>query len=286
MTAEYTPIPVLDHIAPLSRAYKAWLCDIWGVLHNGVAYFPDPIDACINFRRQGGTVILITNAPRPAGPILEQLDGLRVPHDAYDAVVTSGDATLALLRKHLHRPMFHLGPERDESLFAGLDVRRVPAEQASLVLNTGLFDDTTETPDDYADLLAGFRARNLPMICANPDIKVQRGTQIIYCAGALAEAYAKLGGEVIYTGKPFPAIYELAVAKVRELRGGNVAASEILAIGDGVYTDIAGAANFGLDAVYVASAVHMDGGELDAHTLAGLFAQDFQPVAALAKLVW
>jgi HAD superfamily hydrolase (TIGR01459 family) len=289
MPDEKTSIPIIEHIAPLSHSYGAWLCDIWGVLHNGVAYFPDAVEACINFRRQGGTVIFLTNAPRPAPPILEQLDSLHVPREAYDTIVTSGDVTLGLLRQNLHRPMFHIGPTRDESIFEGLDMRRVPPDAAEFVLNSGLFDDDVETVEDYAELLAKLKARNLPMICANPDMMVQRGSKLIYCAGALADAYAKLGGEVVYTGKPYRQIYELAVAKVRELRGANFPVSHILAIGDGVKTDILGAAEFGLDAVYIASAVHLEGGTagLDADTIAGLFAGlNFRPVAALSRLTW
>jgi HAD superfamily hydrolase (TIGR01459 family) len=284
---EKTPVPILENIAPLAHAYSAWLCDIWGVLHNGVAYFPDAVEACVQFRRQGGTVVLLTNAPRPSAPILEQLDCLDVPHDAYDAVITSGDVTRSLLQQNLHRPLFHLGPERDETIFDGLDVRRVQADAAHFVLNTGLFDDDTETPDDYAEMLAQFHARNVPMICANPDVMVQRGSTLIYCAGALADAYARLGGEVIYTGKPYRRIYELAMTKVCELRGEDVALSRVLAIGDGVHTDIEGAAHFGIDPVYISSAVHLKSAQLDTAAVTSLFTgMDFKPVAAQARLAW
>lgn len=220
-----------------------------------------------------------------------QLDQIGVRNDAYDAILSSGDATRELIREYAGRAIYHLGPERDLAIFAGIDVTRMGAGQedrAEVVVCTGLFDDTTETPSDYAQLLERFRRRGLPMICANPDIKVERGGQVVFCAGALAEAYRELGGDVSLVGKPYKPIYDMAFAHLADLRGRDVSRKRTLAIGDGVKTDIAGATAAGVRAVYVASRVHMgDGAALEPAVLEALFPEEeARPVAAMAELVW
>ena len=168
-------IPLIEHFGPLVRDYDVLLCDVWGVVHNGIVAFTEACDALARFRGAGGTVILITNAPRASAAVQPILDRLAVPHEAYDAIVSSGDVTRGIVASRLQERVFHLGPERDLSIFAGLDVTLAPAESADYAVCSGLFDDTRETPDDYRELLAAMRARSLFMVCANPDIVVERG---------------------------------------------------------------------------------------------------------------
>lgn len=280
------PIPILGSIASLASGRDVWLTDIWGVIHNGVTPFAPACEACTQFRLGGGTVLLLSNAPRPADSVAAQLDRIGVPRFAYDSILSSGDAARALVSGFAKSPVFHLGPERDLALFDGAGVTLAPPEEAMAVCCTGLFDDEIETPDDYAELLAGLAARKLPMICANPDITVARGDRIIYCAGALAANYEALGGAVSYAGKPYLPIYDMAFARIEQLKGAPVPRERILAIGDGITTDIKGAAAAGIDSVYVASGVHAPGG-LSGETLAELFPDaSIRPMAALPALAW
>jgi HAD superfamily hydrolase (TIGR01459 family) len=295
MTLNPPEIPVIASIAAIGSGYRAWLVDIWGVMHNGHRAFAAAVAATQAFREQGGIVVFLSNSPRPSPGVQEQLSRLGVPPSCYDATVTSGDLTRHELGKHKHPRVFHLGPERDLPIFAGLDVTLVPREDAELIVCSGLFDDDTETPDDYVKLLKELAARNLPMICANPDHLVERGDKLVYCAGALAAIYEQLGGNVVYAGKPHAPIYELALETIVSLAGRAVSKHEVLAIGDGVHTDIAGAAGFGIDAVFVASGLHVpanSGGEagaeaLDRGHLAELFVQaKGRPLATMRALAW
>lgn len=210
----------------------------------------------MRFRENGRAIVILTNAPRPSSIIPAQLDRLGLPREAYDAVITSGDATRAEIERRLPAPAYRIGPEKDDPLFEGLDIEFAPLEKATFIICTGLQDDHREAPEDYHDVLARAVRRNLPMICANPDIVVNWGGRMIWCAGALAEIYAGLGGEVVYGGKPHAPIYRLARAAVADVLGAAPDKSRILAIGDGVKTDIAGANKEGVDAIFVAG----DGG--------------------------
>jgi len=282
-------IPVIDGIVQMSADYQLMLCDVWGVLHNGRDVFAGAIEACGAFRAAGGTVVLISNSPRPCGPLIEQLDGLGVPRDVYDAVVTSGDVTRSHLSERGGARVFHLGPERDKGIFEGLDVVFAEPDDAEIVVCSGLFDDTSETPDDYGDMLSRLRDRALVMICANPDLMVERGETLVYCAGALAQAYERLGGEVIYAGKPHLPIYQRALAQGANARGGDVPLACVVAIGDGLETDMVGAARAGIDALFVASGLHVAerDGQLDEGVVRGLFAgHAVKPIAALSSLRW
>ncbi|MBC8013200.1 MAG: TIGR01459 family HAD-type hydrolase [Methyloceanibacter sp.] len=288
-------IPVIDSIKDLGSRYAAWLVDIWGVMHNGHRAFPRAVAAARSFREKGGIVVLLSNSPRPSPSVQEQLRRLGVPDDGYDATVTSGDLTRHELAKHDGAIVFHLGPERDMPIFQGLAVKLGRPEEAELVVCSGLIDDETETPDDYIGLMRALAARKLPMICANPDHLVERGDQLVYCAGALASLYEKEGGRVIYAGKPHAPIYLLALEKLSELAGHAVPRTEVLAIGDGINTDIAGAARFGIGSVFVASGLHVppnSGGDAGAETLGGrhlaeLFAgAKGRPLGAMRALVW
>jgi HAD superfamily hydrolase (TIGR01459 family) len=288
MTLGAETIPVLSSIEQLGSSYAAWLVDIWGVMHNGVRAFPDAVDATRRFRERGGVVVLLSNSPRPSAELQRQLRSLGVVDQSYDATVSSGDLTRHELAEHAGARVFHLGPERDLPIFAGIDVTRVDAADAELIVCTGLFDDETETPEDYELLLKELADRKLTMLCANPDHLVERGHRLVYCAGALAQIYAEDGGEVIYAGKPYRPIYELAEETIAELAGRKVTRGEILAIGDGIRTDMAGAADFGLDAVFVASGLHVGpGGQgLDDRRLTELFEGRKPPRAAMPALAW
>lgn len=280
------PVPILTSIADLAPTRDVWLTDVWGVIHNGVMPFASACDACARFRLAGGTVILLSNAPRPAESVAAQLDRIGVPRFAWDAILTSGDAARALVGAYAGKCVFHLGPERDLPLYDGLPVTLAEAADAEAVSCTGLFDDEIETPADYAGLLAGLAQRNLPMVCANPDLTVERGSKIVYCAGALAAEYAAKGGSVAYAGKPYLPIYDMAFAMITQLKQREVPRERILCIGDGLRTDITGAAAAGLDSVFIASGVHVSEG-LTSEALAQLFpTPDIRPIAAMPALAW
>jgi HAD superfamily hydrolase (TIGR01459 family) len=279
-------IPIQSSISAAAPDSLAWLVDIWGVLHNGARAFPAACEACRTFRGKGGIVVLISNAPRPFTAVVPHLTSLGVPADAYDTGVTSGDVTRGLLEAWRGRRVLHIGPERDLGIFTGLGITLAAAEGAEAVVCSGFYDDTKETPADYADLFEGLLARRLPMICANPDIKVERGGELVWCAGALAADYQAKGGEVVYAGKPYLPIYQRALGIIDALAGRPVNKDGVLAIGDGLETDLRGAYAAGLPSVFIASAIHAPGG-LSADVLRDLFAaRPFAPVAALPALAW
>lgn len=242
-------------LGEIAARYDLILCDVWGVVHNGVAAHKAAADALARFRAGGGRVVLVTNAPRRSSHVRGQLARYGVPADAFDGVVSSGDVTMHLIGDAPGK-LFHLGPKKDRNLFDGAEQRLVGEEEAEGVVCSGLYDDATETPADYAPMLARFRARNLPLICANPDIVVEMGDRLVYCAGALARDYAALGGKTQTAGKPHRPIYQAAVALAQDLAGREFARDRMLAIGDGLPTDIAGAAAFGIDAIYVSAGIH------------------------------
>ena len=264
------------------------LSDIWGVVHNGLAAFPDACQALHNFRQQGGTVILITNAPRPADSVQRQLRKLEVADEIYDAIVSSGDLTRHFVADHPGQKMFWIGPERDNSIYRGLDPVLSPLEQADYIVCTGLFDDETESAENYRAMLLQARERRLTLVCANPDIVVERGDRLIYCAGAVAELYLELGGEVIFYGKPHRPIYERAIALASERRGHAVELNRVLAIGDSVRTDLAGAQGFGIDCLFVTRGIHSEEfagiEQLDPASVRELFGHP--PRALMRELKW
>lgn len=273
-------LPRISGLGLLAGLYDAVLCDIWGVVHNGVTAHAGAVDALTRFRSGGGRVVLISNAPRPAGEVEKMLAALDVPRAAWDAIVTSGDMTRLLLQARAGQAMYHLGPARDRAVFDGIAVRLTQPEDAAFVLCTGLFDDDKEEPESYRDALALLRQRGLDMICANPDLVVERGGRLVYCAGALAQLYETLGGRVIYAGKPHLPIYEHAL----EVLGAD--SRRVLAIGDSVRTDLAGAAGAGLDALFIIGGIHAgeDGGE---EALVRMFQEaGVAPQAVLDRLRW
>lgn len=276
---------ILTGLREIASGHDALVCDVWGVLHNGDKANLPACAALKTFKEKHGPVILLTNAPRPVGDVEELfVKKYGVPLDCYDAIVTSGVATRDDLEKRTKSgrlSMLHLGPERDRGIFEGLNIETVDAERAQIVLCSGLYDDEKETPADYVSLLEKMKARKLAMICANPDWVVQRGGKLVYCAGALANEYEKIGGEVIYYGKPKTAIYEYVRAAAK-------GAKKLLAIGDGMHTDIKGANAAGIDALFIADGVHgEDVAEMTERHMGELFAKaGVHAKAAMRALVW
>jgi HAD superfamily hydrolase (TIGR01459 family) len=286
------PILSADGLAALAAGRRLILSDVWGVVHNGIAAHPAACDALARFRAGGGIVVMVSNAPRPHPSVIAQLELLGVPPTAYDAVVTSGDVTVGLMRERKGQRVFHIGADKDEPLFEAEPAERVPLERADYIVCSGLANDEVETLDDYREVLAAGRARGLRMICANPDLLVERGHRLIVCAGTLADHYASLGGEVTHAGKPFLPIYRAAMALAEAIAGRAIAPAETLAIGDALRTDVAGAAALGVDCLFLAAGIHAgellaaDGG-VDGGALARLVARSgAAPRHVAARLVW
>ncbi|WP_372425383.1 TIGR01459 family HAD-type hydrolase [Salinarimonas chemoclinalis] len=286
-------VAFIPGFSAIAERYDVVLCDVWGVVHNGLAAYPGASDALTRFRCAGGTVILVSNAPRPGVTVMDQLDRLAVPRTAYDDVVTSGDLTRMAVEARLSDPVFHIGPQRDRPIFDGLPVRFAQAEDAAYVVCSGLWDDRAETPDDYRPLFARLRERALPMICANPDIVVDVGGQLVYCAGALATLYEEMGGSATWMGKPHAPVYREALARAARIRGADdLPVSRTIAIGDAIRTDIAGARGIGADALFIAKGIHaeelrLDGTGLDPAVAGPWFdGQPHRPTAAMEVLAW
>ena len=283
--------PLIPHFSQLAPAYDALLCDVWGVVHNGIAAFPESCDALMRMRARGGTVVLITNSPRPSEQVARQLGRLHVPPESFDAIVSSGDVTRAVIKERHGQSLFHMGPERDDSIFSGLNVRFAPMDSADYVVCSGLYDDDVETPDDYRGRLETMLRRRLFMICGNPDVVVERGDRLVYCAGAIADLYQTMGGEVLYAGKPYRPIYDMALVKAEAAAGRKFTLEKVLAVGDSVRTDLKGARALGVDFLFVTSGIHAEelGGRErpDAAALNATFAAAGEmPKAVMRQLVW
>jgi HAD superfamily hydrolase (TIGR01459 family) len=283
-----TSLQFAERLRDLVGGVDVVLSDIWGVVHNGLVAFPEACEALHCFRDQGGAVILITNAPRPADSVQRQLRRLGVADQTYDAIVSSGDLTRHFVADRAGQKVFWLGPERDNSIYRGLDPVLAPLEQADYIVCTGPFDDETESAEDYRAMMMQAHARKLPLICANPDIVVERGDRLVYCAGAIAELYRELGGEVIFYGKPHRPIYERAMALAAERHGHPTPLNRVLAIGDSVRTDLAGARGFGIDCLFVTRGIHSEDFEgldqLDPAAVKELFGHP--PRALTRELRW
>jgi HAD superfamily hydrolase (TIGR01459 family) len=287
---------ILESIDAVADRYDAMLCDVWGVVHNGRTPYAGAIAALQRLRAAGKTVILLTNVPKPRWSIPPQLDRIGVPRDAWDVIVTSGDAIRAELAARAPGPMFKIGPgDYDKPLWEGLGLVETPLADARFIGISGLNRDD-ETPADYAAILNEAKSRDLELLCANPDIVVQFGDKLIWCAGAVARDYEAMGGRVVMAGKPYAPIYDLAFKELldrRRLAGGvgvtdaetageapavQVDKSRILAIGDGLPTDIAGANDQGLDSIFIASGMHGEAlwthGELDAAKVERAFSEE------------
>lgn len=246
-------IASLDAIAD---RYDALLCDVWGVIHNGRAIYSAAAIALERARARGQIVLLVSNVPKPRGPIPGQLDRIGFPRAAWDAIVTSGDAIRAELAKRAPGPMYKIGPDDDRSLWEGLGLAQAGLREARFIAISGLNRDGRETPADYADVLQQAKARDLDLLCANPDIVVRVGNELVWCAGAVAREYEAIGGRVIMAGKPYAPIYDLAYRELEALAGRAIDKGRILAIGDGIATDVKGANGQGLDCLFIASGMH------------------------------
>jgi len=283
-----TSLRFAERLSDLVDGVEVILSDIWGVVHNGLESFPEACEALHTYRQRGGTVILITNAPRPADSVQRQLRKLGVADETYDAIVSSGDLTRSFVADHPGKKMFWIGPDRDSSIHRGLDAVMAPLEQADYIVCTGLFDDEIESAEDYRAMMLQAREHKLPLICANPDIVVERGDRLIYCAGAVAELYRELGGEVIFYGKPHRPIYERAMALAAERRGKPTPLDRVLAIGDSVRTDLTGALGFGIDCLFLTRGIHSEEFEgidqLDPASVKELFGHP--PRALMRELKW
>lgn len=285
--------PVLDHAGPLLERYDVIFCDVWGVVHNGVTAFLGACAALKMFRERGGTVILVSNAPVPKARVEVMLEKCRVPPDCYDDIVSSGDIALAHVSERRFERLFCIGPrDRDQALFKALNARSVALDEADAIICTGLNNDQHENPDDYLPMLSQAHEKSLPFVCANPDFVVDVGGTLYYCAGAIADLYQHLGGEVYWAGKPHLSAYKTAQRKADHLRNTLTERGKCLVIGDAVRTDLKGAENFGCDAVFVASGIHrhetMDGERLSVAKLKTLFSPPGTPTAlgAMIELRW
>lgn len=244
----------LKSLEEVANQYDAVFCDVWGVLHNGLEAFPEAVSALQRIRSFGVAVILLTNSPRLSASVIEQISHLGVPNTAYDKVVTSGEVTRELIKAGPRR-IYHIGTEPQLMIYAGIDVELVE-EGADVIVCTGLRDETIETPADYTELLERFSKADIPLICANPDIQIHRGNRLEWCAGAIARDYEAMGGTTLIAGKPHYPIYEAAHTKAEGVLGQKLEKSRILAIGDGLLTDVKGASGYGLDVLFIADGVH------------------------------
>lgn len=293
-------LPLLGRgLGDFADRYDVVLCDVWGVIHNGVAQFRPAVDALRRFRQAGGTVVLITNAPAPAAKVVERLDTVGVPRDAFDAIATSGDVTVAMIVEAGCPPVLGIGPLGELALYHEAErigprrPRLVGVDEAELVVAIGLADHMGTQPQDYDGLLRKMLERDLAMVCANPDIVVEVGDTLEYCAGAIAERYESIGGRVMQAGKPYPQIYARALS-LAEQRRGAIAKSRILAIGDAMHTDMQGAADAGFDALFITSGIHraeLHGARrqdpLDQAALRQfLGTRHLRPMAAMGQLAW
>ena len=285
-----TTIPFANSLRDLTSDIDVVISDIWGVIHNGVVSFPEAVEALRTYRKQGGTVVLLTNAPRPADSVQRQLRRLHVPDDAYDDIVSSGDLTRNYVASRPGEAVFQIGPERDNPVYHNLDVAFAPLEAADYMVCTGLFDDEVETGEHYRDMMLAARERNLTMICANPDIVVERGDRLIYCAGAIAELYRELGGDVIFYGKPHRPAYDRAIELAAQRREKSTPLDRMLAIGDSVRTDLLGANGIGLRCIFITRGIHSaefaDLHQIDSVTSTRLFGDAKPPAAVMRDLKW
>jgi len=291
VAARATP-PIIAHAGDMLARYDVIYCDVWGVVHNGFRAYKHACEALEEFRRRGGTVILVSNAPLPRDRVAEMLDGKGVPRSAWDAIVSSGDIALTHVAEQGYERVHCVGPrDRDATFFRRLTARATILGEAEAIVCTGLEDDANETPQQYLPLLAAALPAGLPFVCANPDLVVDVGGRLYPCAGSIAILYEQMGGQVFWAGKPHPSAYGTAHRIAEKLRGAPVRPERVLAIGDAVRTDLAAAAGAGVAALFITSGIHRDelmsGNTIDAQRLAALFAGDVpQPLAAMSFLHW
>ncbi len=285
-------IPIIERAGPLLERYRVLLCDVWGVVHDGIKAYPGANDALPRFRKSGGIVVLVSNAPRPGPSVASLLDEKAVVRETWDDIVTSGDIALSYIAEAGYKRLYRIGPEqRDRAFFEGLPGPHASLDEAEAIVCTALNRDRQEQPEAYLPVLEQALARRLPFICANPDLAVHVGHDLLPCAGAIAALYEARGGPVFWAGKPHPVAYRTALDRAAKLTGGPVDLTSVLAIGDAVRTDLASAAGAGVDALLIAGGLHRDdvimNGAIDPSRLADLLAPPSpQPVAAMLHLAW
>ncbi len=252
---------IINALSEVADRYDALFVDLWGCLHDGVHAFPAAVKALQDYRAKGGKVVLLTNAPRHRASVQKQIEEIGVPDDCWDSIASSGDsARAAMFRGIVGEKVWYIGPDSDLSFFEPIhivknpvNIQRVPLEQAEGIVCIGPFDPHADPSVMRPEFLLA-KQKGLKLLCANPDIVVDRGGVREWCAGALAALYTEMGGESIYVGKPYPAIYDLARRRLAEL-GEVVPDSKILCIGDGIKTDIKGAMAEDLDALFITGGI-------------------------------
>ncbi len=288
-------VPIIDGVSTLAMRYDAMILDMWGLIHDGVAPYSGISECLDRLREHGVRTIFLSNAPRPSDKVVDRLREMGIQDNQYERVITSGDVTRDALSRRfddwhaaLGTRCLLIGPERDWGLVDGLEFEMVRSvEAADFLLNTGLYDDESEGLIDYADWLACARDLGLPMVCANPDLSVMRGEKTVLCAGSLAKAYEDLGGDVRYHGKPYSRPYEFCFEALE-----GVSRDRILAAGDSLRTDIAGANAAGIDGLLVMGGLHSDELIGDGQSDPFPALQDFvmssehRPVAAIRWFNW
>ncbi|WP_114393179.1 TIGR01459 family HAD-type hydrolase [Oleisolibacter albus] len=291
-----TPLPLLHGLSEIADRYDGFILDLWGVIHDGVELYPGVVPCLQALKQRGKRICLLSNAPRRVPAARAKLDRLGLDPALYDALHTSGEASFEALRDRpdpwhaaLGPRLFHIGPPRDNDVYDGLAdrVRVFDPAEADFVVNTGI-DDFDETLADYEPVLQACAARGLPMLCANPDLVVVVGGRMVICAGELARRYAELGGDVRYHGKPHAPVY----ARCFQLLGG-IPAGRILAVGDSLRTDVAGANAAGIDSLLITGGIHREelgsawGSHPDPVRLGALVAAGgHRPTAAIPSLRW
>ena len=244
------------NLSEITDTYSLILCDIWGVVHNGNNIYPEAVNTLLAYLEAGGNICLITNAPRRSEAIKDYLFNMGVAPDICNTIVSSGDCSYAWLSSIVDRPLFHIGPEKDNSLFVGLDLKKVNEFECLECICTGFFNEYIESISDYQKILETLLERGIVIHCANPDLYVNKGSVRLPCAGLIAQSYSQMGGKVVYFGKPHHYIYDLALETANQSMRKTVSKDSILAIGDGLNTDIAGASNFGIDSFFIINGVH------------------------------
>jgi HAD superfamily hydrolase (TIGR01459 family) len=279
--------PVLSGFGAIASKYKLLLSDVWGVVHNGVAAYPAACEALKTARKNGATVILISNAPRPGVVVAKQIAKWGVPADCYDTIVASGDVARTELEARPEAKLFHLGPERDLPNYDGLPNKLVGQDECDVVVVTGPFNDEVEVAEDYRAMFERLIPRGVLMLCANPDLVVERGDKLIVCAGALAQLYEQMGGKAIYAGKPHAPIYDQVVEVAERLRGNKIKKEEMLAIGDGARTDLKGAALQGIDCLFITGGIHAEDFSEEKNRAGEIFTEQAAwPVGMMHRLSW
>jgi HAD superfamily hydrolase (TIGR01459 family) len=284
--------PILERAGSLLTSYDVLFCDVWGVVHDGHVAFAEAVSALGTFRDGGGTVILVSNAPVPQARVAAMLDSRTVPRSAWDAIVSSGDIALTHIAERGYAKVYGIGPrDRDAAFFAASPAKLVGLDAAQAIVCTGLTDDINETAESYRGLLEEALTRSLPFVCANPDLVVDVGGRHYWCAGAIADLYEHMGGDVYWAGKPHTSAYGTALKTAEKLRGETIPLSRILAVGDAIRTDLAAARNFGVGAIFVASGIHkhdaMEHGILSHDKLITLFPPGTPgALAAMTGLRW